>query len=150
MRQVKRPDRSTLPQGGQVLNKGVVAASVAPALDPADVGAEFAHTRRVIGPDIAVTSNPVSAGISFRGADIESRRAVNGFLKCGGDSSKFRDVIAPFRANDGSAMARGDAMQEVFNERGVAGGVRGERQSAADDPIGVGGVVGVLLLLWTG
>ena len=148
MRQVQRADRSTLPQGGQVLDEGVVAASVAPALDSADVGSEFAHTGRIIGPDVAMASNPVSASIRFRGANVQSRRAIDGFLKCGCDSGEFRDVVAPFRANDGFAVAGGDATHEIVDKCGVAGGFRqrGERWSAADDAIGIRGVGGVLLL----
>lgn len=148
MRQVERADRPSLPQGGQILDEGIVAARVAPALDSADVGAELAHPRRIVGPHVSMTSHPVSARIGFRGANVESRRAIDGFLERGRDSGEFCNVVAPFRANDGFAVARGDAAHKVVDECGVTGGIRrgGGRWSAADDTIGVGGVVGILLL----
>ena len=107
------------------MNESIVAAGVAPAFDAADVGPQLAQARGIIGPDIAVATNAVGAGISLGGPDVEGRGAVNRFLEGGGNAGEFVNVVTPLGADDVFPVAGHDAAEEVVNESCVSRGVGG-------------------------
>ena len=123
MCEVDAADRAPFPRRGEVLDEGVVAARVAPALDAPDVGAELARARVLVSPDEAVSADAVRAGVGVGGAYVEGRSAVDGLFEGGGDAREAGDVLAEFGANGGLAVSAGDAGEEVCDERGVVCGV---------------------------
>lgn len=71
VREVDAADRSALPRRSEVLDEGIVAARVAPALDAPDVGAQFAGARVFVCPDVAVAADAMGACVGVGGADVE-------------------------------------------------------------------------------
>lgn len=123
VREVDGADGATFPGCGEVLDEGVVAAGVAPALDAPDVGAQFAGAGVFVRPDVAVAFDAVGACVGVRGTGVEGGGAIDGFFEGGGDAREAGDVLAEFGADGGFAVARGDGGEEIGDEGVVVRGV---------------------------
>ena len=72
VRKVDAADGSAFPRRSEVLDEGVVAARVAPALDAPHVGPEFAGAGVFVCPDVAVAADAVGACVGVGSTDVES------------------------------------------------------------------------------
>lgn len=149
MTEIYGSDGFPAPHHHEVLDETVIASGVPPSFDPPYIAAQFPGAGRFVRPDVAVTAHPVSAGVCFRSADVEGRGAEDGFFKGGSDPGEFNDVVAPFGADDGLAVARADAAKDIIHKgmvaRGVTSSVYVERRTATHT-VGAWGIRGVLLL----